>query len=320
MSSSHTTLGKGILVRVIAVLMMIFAVIIGIGLGLSMAETANIRNQENFFEFAPALPTRILDIDGNIITEFAADERRQLVTIDELPPHLIYAVLAREDSDFFNHRGFTIRGLARAIIGEVTGRPLGGGSTITQQIAGTLYTNRRERTYTRKLRELWWAFQMERRFTKNEILEIYLNQIIMGPGVFGVEAASQFFFGHSARDISLAESALLVILFSSPSLYNPLNNPNMAMSRQRSVLDRMIELGYTTHEEADASFNEYWDNYDFTRISTAAYFSRTDEAPWFSEFVRRELYGRMYGTMDYYRDGYTVHTTLNMAHQEAAER
>ncbi|MCL2008902.1 MAG: PBP1A family penicillin-binding protein [Treponema sp.] len=317
---SNGSPGRGIAIRFIAALMTIFAIVIGIGLGVSMAETANIRNQENFFEFAPALPTRILDIDGNIITEFAADERRQLVTIDELPPHLIYAVLAREDHNFFNHRGFTISGLARAFVGEMTGRPLGGGSTITQQIAGTLYTNRRERTYTRKLRELWWAFQMERRFTKNEILEIYLNQIIMGPGVFGVEAASQFFFGHSARDISLAEAAILVVQFSSPTHFNPLNNPNQAMLRQRNVLNRMIELGFTTPEEADASFVDYWDNYDFTRASMAAYFHRTDAAPWFSEHVRRELDRMMYGTMDYYRDGFTVHTTLNQRHQEAAVR
>jgi penicillin-binding protein 1A len=159
---------------------------------------------------------------------------------------------------------------------------------------------------------------MERRFTKNEILETYLNQIIMGPGVYGVEAASQFFFGHSAKEITLAESALLVIQFSSPTHYNPLNNPNQAMSRQRAVLDKMVEMGYTTGEEAEASFNEYWDNYDYTRASTAAYYNRTDAAPWFSEYVRRGLELRMYGSMDYYRDGYTVHTTLNMKHQEAA--
>jgi len=307
-----------IAVRVFAGLTVIFAACIGIGLGLSMAETANQKNQENFFEFAPVLPTKILDINGNIITEFSADEKRALVSLNDLPRHLIYAVLAREDPDFYNHKGFSIRGLARAAAGQILRKEWGGGSTITQQIAGTLYTNRRERTYTRKIKELWWAFQMERRYTKNEILEIYLNQIIMGPGVYGVEAASQFFFGHSAKDISLAEAAILVIQFSSPTHYNPLNNPNQAMNRQRAVLDKMIELGYTNQEEAETSFNDYWDNYDYTRASTAAYYHRTDAAPWFSEYVRRELDVKMYGTMDYYRDGYTVHTTLNMKHQEAA--
>ncbi|MDR0447104.1 MAG: transglycosylase domain-containing protein, partial [Treponema sp.] len=307
-----------VMIRLLAAFTVALAVFIGIGLGLSLAGTANQKNQENFFDFVPALPTKILDINGNIITEFSADEKRALVSLNELPRHLIYAVLAREDPDFYNHKGFSVRGIGRAIAGRVIGKSLGGGSTITQQIAGTLYTDRREMTFSRKIRELWWAFQMERRYTKNEILEIYLNQINMGPGVYGVEAASQYFFGHSSRDASLAEAAILAILPSSPSRYNPLNNPNDAMNRQRFVLDRMISLGYTTMEETEASFIEYWDNYDYTRASTAAYYNRTDSAPWFSEYVRRELDVRMYGTMDYYRDGYTVHTTLNMKHQEAA--
>jgi penicillin-binding protein 1A len=243
-----------------------------------------------------------------------------MVSLSELPRHLIYAVLAREDPDFYNHKGFSIRGIARAAMGKIIGQPLGGGSTITQQVAGTLYTDRTEYSYTRKIRELWWSLQMERRYTKNEILEIYLNYMYMGPGTYGVEAASKYFFGHSARDITLAEAAILVIQLSSPSRYNPLDNPNVARDRQRSVLERMIEFGYTTREEAEASFNDYWDNYDYTRASTSAYYSREDAAPWFSEYVRRELDTMMYGTMDYYRDGYTVLTTLDLRHQAAAAK
>jgi len=298
----------------------VFAAIIGIGLGFSLAETTNIKNQENFIEFAPALPTKILDINGILITEFSADEKRELVSLGVLPRHLIHAVLAREDPQFYSHRGFSVRGIIRAAFGQLMGRSLGGGSTITQQVAGTLYTDRSERSYRRKIKELWWALQLERRYTKNEILEIYLNYMYMGPGVYGVEAASKYFFGHSASEITLAEAALLVIQLSSPSRYNPLDNPNTAMNRQRYVLDRMIEFGYTTREEAETSFAEYWDNYDYTRASTAAYFNREDKAPWFSEYVRRELDSMMYGSMDYYRDGYTVHTTLNLRHQEAAEK
>ncbi|MDR1898615.1 MAG: PBP1A family penicillin-binding protein [Treponema sp.] len=310
----------GLIVKVFAAFTIVIAVVIGIALGLSLAETANIKNQENFVEFAPALPTRVLDANGILITEFSADEKRELVSLSELPRHLIHAVLAREDPDFYNHKGFSVRGIARAVFGQITGRPLGGGSTITQQVAGTLYTDRREYTIKRKIRELWWAFQMERRYTKNEILEIYLNYMYMGPGTYGVEAASKYFFGHSARDITLAEAAILVIQLSSPSRYNPLDNPNVAMERQKAVLDRMIEFGYATREEADASFNEYWDSYDYTRASTAAYYNREDKAPWFSEHVRRELNSMMYGTMDYYRDGYTVLTTLDLRHQEAAAK
>jgi penicillin-binding protein 1A len=310
----------GIIIRVLAVFTLIVAVAIGIGLGLSLAETANIKNQENFVEFAPALPTKILDINGELITEFSADEKRELVSLGELPRHLIYAVLAREDPDFYNHRGFSIRAIARAAFGKIVGKNLGGGSTITQQVAGTLYTDRTEISLSRKIRELWWSFQMERRYTKNEILEIYLNYMNMGPGTYGVEAASKYFFGHSAREATLAESAILAVLLSSPSRYNPLANPNDSRDRQLFVLNRMIEFGYTTAEEVEASFNEYWDNYDYTRTATAAYYNREDKAPWFSEYVRRELEGMMYGSRDYYRDGYTVLTTLNLAHQEAAEK
>ena len=318
MSPRASSVILGITIRLLAAFTVILAVVIGVGLGLSLAETTNIRNQENFVEFSPALPTKILDINGTLITEFSADEKRILVSLNDLPRHLVYAILAREDPDFYSHRGFSIRGIGRAVFGRLIGRNLGGGSTITQQIAGTLYTDRAEQTLWRKIRELWWAFQMERRYTKNEILELYLNQINIGPGVYGVEASSHYFFGHSSREVTLAEAAILAVLPSSPGRYNPLNNPNDAMSRQRFVLDRMVSFGYTTEEEAELSFNEYWENFDYTRASTSAYYNRSDAAPWFSEYVRRELDGLMYGTMDYYRDGYTVHTTLNLAHQAAA--
>jgi len=142
----------------------------------------------------------------------------------------------------------------------------------------------------------------------------------MGPGTYGVETTSKHFFGHSSREVDLAESAVLAVLLSGPTLFNPLRNPNQSMDRVRFVLDRMIEFGYTTKEEAEASFNEYWENFDYTRPAVSAYYSREDKAPWFSEYVRRELEVIMYGTRDYYRDGYIVNTTLDLNHQEAAEK
>ncbi|MDR2921711.1 MAG: PBP1A family penicillin-binding protein [Treponema sp.] len=300
--------------------LIIIVVIIGIGLGLTLAETTNIINQENFVEFAPALPTKLLDINGALITEFSAEEKRELVLLSELPRHLIHAVLAREDPGFYSHRGFTVKSIARAAFGRLTGNRSGGGSTITQQVAGTLYTNRSEMTIKRKIKELWWAIQMERRYTKNEILEIYLNYMPMGPGTYGVEAASKYFFNHSAREVNLAEAAVLAVLLSGPNRFDPIRNPNLARDRQHFVLERMIQFGYAAKEDAEASFIEYWDNYDYTRAATAAFYQREDKAPWFSEYVRRELEVIMYGTMDYYRDGYTVYTTLDLRHQEAADK
>ncbi|MDR2072289.1 MAG: PBP1A family penicillin-binding protein [Spirochaetaceae bacterium] len=308
-----------VFIRLVAVFAVLIAGLIGVGLGLSIAVTGNIANEENQKPLNPALPTRIFDASGELITEFSADERRELITLAELPQHLILALLTREDPDFYKHRGFSLRAIARAFVGVITGQSLGGGSTITQQIAGTLYCDRTEQTLTRKIKELWWALQMERRYTKNEILEIYLNYIIMGPGAYGVEAASKYFFGHSARDLSLAEAAVLVVQLSSPTKNNPIHNPTEAMTRQKAVLDKMVDLGYATREEADASFQEYWDSFDYTRIGISAYYSREDKAPWFSEYVRRELGNLMYGEMDYYRDGYSVETTLDLRFQQLAE-
>jgi len=178
--SGYNGFMSGLVIKIIAALTIILVVVIGIGLGLSLAETTNVKNHENFIEFAPALPTKILDINGTFVTEFASDEKRELVSLSELPRHLIHAVLAREDPDFYNHRGFSIKAIVRAAIGQMLGKNWGGGSTITQQVAGTLYTDRREKTVKRKIKELWWAFQIERRYTKNEILEIYLNYMNMG--------------------------------------------------------------------------------------------------------------------------------------------
>ncbi|MDR1468958.1 MAG: PBP1A family penicillin-binding protein [Spirochaetaceae bacterium] len=315
----------GVFARVAALVCVVLIAAVAAGLGLALAYTENTIREENFTEFAPDLPTKVLDIHGNLVTEFTGEQKRELVTLAELPRHLINAALAREDPAFFRHKGFTVRAIARAFYGQIRsrlfgGNTLGGGSTITQQVAGTLYTDRTEYTLRRKIVELWWAIQMERRFTKNEILEIYLNQMYMGPGVYGVEAASKYYFGHSAREITLAEAALLVVQLSAPTRYNPIANPNVAMAGQQRTLESMIELGYTTREEADASFKEYWESYDYTRVSQSAYFDREDKAPWFSEYVRRQLDTMMYQSMDYYRDGYTVRTTLDLDFQMAADK
>ena len=151
----------------------------GVALGLLLAETQNTKNVENFTEFNTALPTRLLDINGEIITEFSSDEKRELISLDQLPHHMRNALLTREDRTFYQHRGFSVKALFRAIVGQITGQSLGGGSTLTQQIAGTLYCDRTDYSILRKLKELWWAIQMERRYAKNDILELYLNKIYL---------------------------------------------------------------------------------------------------------------------------------------------
>ena len=165
------------------------AIIFGSSLGFLLAETQNIENTEYFTEFTSALSTKLLDINGEIITEFASDEKRDIIEFQDLPQNLVDALITREDRVFFSHNGFTFKAIFRASAGKILNQDLGGGSTLTQQIAGTLYCDRREMSIKRKIKELWWAIQMERRYTKTEILESYLNKIYFGGGTYGVSAA-----------------------------------------------------------------------------------------------------------------------------------
>jgi penicillin-binding protein 1A len=294
-------------------------ILLGAALGGLVALTVNTKNTEHFTEFNVALPTKLLDINGEIITEFASDEKREIIALNDLPQHMIDALITREDNVFYQHRGFSVKAILRAVIGKVTGRSLGGGSTLTQQIAGTIYCDRSDISISRKIKELWWAIQMERRYSKDEILELYLNKIYFGGGTYGVNAASKYYFGHSAKEITPAEAAILVIQLSNPAHYNPFEYPNRAQERQKYVLDQMVKKGYLTQAESDATFETYWLNFDYTRISSSAYFMREDKAPWFSEYVRRELTSMIYGNQDIYTSGFTVNTTLNLKHQLAAQ-
>lgn len=297
----------------------VFALTFGGMLGWALSETRNIKNSEYITEFETALPTRLLDINGALITEFSSDEKREIIHFEKLPRLMINTLLTREDRVFYEHRGFTAKSIMRAVVGKLTRRSLGGGSTLTQQIAGTLYCDRTDISIRRKIKELWWAIQMERRCSKNEILETYLNRIYFGGGTYGVSAASKYYFGHEAAEMTPAEAAILVIQLSNPAYYNPFDHPNRAMSRQRNVLDTMVSNGYITKEDADNSFDDYWATFDYTRTSASAYFMRDDKAPWFSEYIRRELNTLIYGSEDINTSGYTVNTTLNLSHQMAAQ-
>lgn len=296
------------------------AIVFGSLLGLGLSETVNIKNTEYITSFDTALPTKLLDINGEFITEFASDEKREIISLNRLPQHMIDALLTREDRIFYKHHGFSFKAVMRAVIGKLTGRSLGGGSTLTQQIAGTLYCDRSDMSILRKIKELWWAIQMERHLSKNEILELYLNKIYFGGGTYGVNAASKYYFGHSAEEITPAEAAILVIQLSNPAFYNPFDHPNRAMDRQKDVLNFMVKAGYISKENADDSFEDFWSNFDYTRTSTSAYMMRDDKAPWFSEYVRRELGNMIYGSQSIYTSGFTVNTTLNLKHQQHAQR
>ena len=289
-------------------------------LGYLLAQTVAVKQSEQFTAFNPDLPTRILDIRGDLITEFSSSEKREIIKFEQLSPALINALLVREDRSFYQHRGFTLKAIFRAFIGKLTGKTLGGGSTITQQIAGLLYCDRTDISISRKVKELWWAIQMERRYSKDEILELYLNKVYFGGGTYGVSAACRFYFGHPVSEITPAEAVILVIQLSNPAYYNPFEYPNRVQERQEYILNEMVRLGYLTQAERDESYDDYWAHFDYTRTNSSAWFNREDNARWFSEYVRRQLETMMYGTMDFYSDGYIVHTTCDLRHQAAAEK
>jgi len=295
------------------------AIFFGACLGLALSNTKFIKDNEQFTEFSTSLPTKLLDINGELITELASEEKREIISIRDLPQCMLDALITREDRLFYSHHGYSVKALFRAVFGKLTGMSLGGGSTLTQQIAGTLFCDRTDMSIRRKLKELWWAIQMERRYTKDEILELYLNKIYFGGGTYGVSAASKYYFGHDATEITPAEAAILVIQLSNPAFYNPFEYPNRAMDRQKDVLNTMVSAGYISKEQADESFDDYWADFDYTRTATAAVFNHDDNAPWFSEYVRRELGNLIYGTEDIYSSGFTVNTTLNLKNQAVAQ-
>lgn len=295
------------------------AIFFGAALGLALSNTKFIKDNEQFTEFSTSLPTKLLDINGELITELASEEKREIISIRDLPQCMLDALITREDRLFYSHHGYSVKALFRAVFGKLTGMSLGGGSTLTQQIAGTLFCDRTDMSIRRKLKELWWAIQMERRYTKDEILELYLNKIYFGGGTYGVSAASKYYFGHDATEITPAEAAILVIQLSNPAFYNPFEYPNRAMDRQKDVLNTMVSAGYISKEQADESFDDYWADFDYTRTATAAVFNHDDNAPWFSEYVRRELGNLIYGTEDIYSSGFTVNTTLNLKNQAVAQ-
>ena len=308
--------------RGIAVILVIIALsLLGVGVGVAV-NFATVRNTlEQLDNTENALPTTVLDRNGRLISQFYSEERRDPVELHQMPDHLIHAILTREDQTFYRHRGFSFRGTFRALWNLIINRYVSGGSTITQQLAGHFFADRREFSIGRKLRELWWALQFERYWTKDQILEKYLNTMFFGHGAYGVQAASQFYFSHSVSELTPAESAMLVIQLANPSRYSPIRNPNQARKIQETVLEQMVDLGYLSSERADASLADFWNRYDYTRSSaSAAFFERNDNAPYFSEYIRFLLENEyLLGSVDINRDGYTIHTTLDLDYQKKAE-
>ena len=205
-------------------------------------------------EYKPKVPLRVWNADGTLIGEYG-EERRDFVRLDEIPGFVRNAVLAAEDNGFYEHSGIEFMGIARAALSNIlTGRRGQRGSTITMQVARNFFLSS-ERTYTRKLYEVAMAYKIERHLTKDQILEVYLNQIYLGQRAYGFAAAAQVYFGKKLNELTIGEAATIAGLPVAPSAYNPIVNPKRATMRKNYVLSRMHQLQYIDDITYEAEVN-----------------------------------------------------------------
>ena len=255
------------------------------------------------------VPLRVYTRDGRLIAEFG-EQRRTPLRLDEVPPRLVQAFLAGEDERFYEHPGVDWQGLTRAVLHLLrTGEKGPGGSTITMQVARNFFLSR-EKTYIRKLNEILLALKIEREFTKDEILELYVNKIFLGQRAYGVGAAAQVYYGRPAAELTLAQLAMIAGLPKAPSRFNPIADPEQAVVRRNYVLRRMLELGDidgTEHDEARAA-----------PVTAKVHGLAVEvEAPYVAEMARAHM-ETAYGD-DAYTAGYKVYTTIDSRLQHAAD-
>ncbi|WP_379137548.1 transglycosylase domain-containing protein [Paenibacillus sp. sgz500958] len=259
--------------------------------------------------------SKLLDTRGEIIATFSSDDRsRSAVNLQDISPLLIQATLAVEDRKFYEHSGFDLTGMARAVLVNLEeGSRAQGGSTLTQQLARNLYLTH-EKTWTRKAKEAMYTLQLEMKYSKDDILRMYLNEIYYGHGAYGIEAASQMYFGKSASQLDLAESALLAGIPKGPTYYSPYSHIENAKKRQQLILSVMAELGKITKIEAEQASHEV------LALKAQGEKDTTVSAPYFRDYVRNQVMKLLNITADELdQGGLSIYTTLDPDIQRAAE-
>ncbi len=249
--------------------------------------------------------------EDEVIGKFLMNNRIP-ISYEQIPKPLVKAFIAAEDADFFNHKGVDYKGILRAMFKNfLAGRIVQGGSTITQQVTKTYFLTPK-RSLVRKLKEVAYAFGLEQNLTKEEILALYLNNIYLGNGAYGVEAAADSYFNKRVEQLSLAEAAMMAGLVKAPSRYSPVNNLKRAKDRQAYVLTRMTELGFISQEQKQKALQAPLK----IQSRESAYFSK---APYFTEFIRHQV-ERKYGKEKLYQEGLRIYTTLDLSFQKAAQK
>ncbi|MDZ7891266.1 MAG: penicillin-binding protein 1A [Rhodoferax sp.] len=286
----------------------ILSVLTLVALALALAYP-NLPDISDIADYRPKLPLRVFSADGDLIGEFG-EERRKLTPIREIPKVMTNAILAVEDARFYQHGGVDYVGVMRAGLANVGRAKSQGASTITMQVARNVYLTS-EKTFTRKIYEILLTFKLEHMLSKDQILEIYMNQIFLGNRAYGFAAASEIYFGKPLKDVSIAEAAMLAGLPKAPSAYNPISNPKRAKVRQGYIIDRMLENGFITEQEAETAHAEQ------LVIKTGPN-ANPIHAEYISEMVRQLMYSQ-YGDETYTR-GLNVFTTIKSEQQIAAYR
>jgi penicillin-binding protein 1A len=280
------------------------------GLGVYLYLSSNLPQISSLTEYHPPIITTVYSDDGRKIAEFF-EERRIIKPLEEIPQGLINAFIAAEDSRFYKHKGIDFYSIIRAFFKNLeAGTIVQGGSTITQQVTKSFLLTP-EKSYTRKLKEAILAYRIDKAFNKTEILYLYLNQIYLGHGAYGVEAAAENYFGKSAKDLNLAECAILAGLPQAPSKYSPFRFPERAKQRQIYVLNRMVDEGYITNIEATEAIN--------TPVEIKPRRNwYIEEIPYYTEQVRRYVEEK-YGRDMLYNQGLKIYTAANIEMQKIAE-
>ena len=263
--------------------------------------TEDLPHIESVADYRPSAVTRVLASDGSLMTQYY-HQRRFVVPLSQINRLAVLAFVAAEDGNFFHHKGIDLAGIARATIANIqAGRVVQGASTISQQVAQALL-NTPAKAWVPKIKEMIFAWRMEQQLSKEEILYIYLNEIYLGHGAYGIEAAARTYFGKSAKDLGLAEAAVIAGLIQAPSRYSPLRHPRRARTRQVYVIERMQADGFITPEQAQAAITQPLD----VRLHRA----QTVAAPYYEETVRQWLEER-YGRKQLYEGGLSVHTACD---------
>lgn len=280
-----------------------------VGLALSFRDLPDVRVLKGY---VPVETTYIYDINGGLIARLHGDVNREVVTLDRISPHLKRSVLAMEDAYFYTHKGIDPSGIGRAILANFNaGGTVEGGSTLTQQLVKNLFLSN-ERTLNRKVAEAVLAMRVEQVFTKEQILELYLNQVFWGKNTNGAETASQNYFGKSAADLTLGEAAILAGTIQAPSVFNPVDNYSEAKKRQGLVLDRLLELGWATPAEVKAAKAQK------ITIKKQGISYEASRVPYVSQAVTAELEEK-FGRDVVLQGGLRVQTTIDIKLQRIAE-